>query len=355
MQICGQEVNIEEIKGKAAELQSLMSDPEVLASIESKVAEMNEKLNSFKPEIPEVPSLQEALSELNAELSSAEFAEKLKKVKSDFGEAVDDLPEILNKINPRLNGLLNELPDSKDLTAVLDGSLIGEALIKAQASIAEAELKLQQKLTLQGKPVINTATICAQCPNIEVETKTIEVEEIRTKIIRGIPIKETVTVQKEVKQKVELPAEPVIPKTVPVKSEPKPVQKTVEVNSTVKSFTVLRRAQEQALKDYRETLKDPETARSLTYAQLFWYYIEIAKILGVTGSDAEILKKATERNMKPARFSKTLEEAKSLIRESDRKTIINSTRNIYTVSASGVNVKESFEQAVKDFYTIKPA
>ena len=44
MQICGQEVNIEDLKTKTVELQALMSDPEVLASIESKVAEMNEKL-----------------------------------------------------------------------------------------------------------------------------------------------------------------------------------------------------------------------------------------------------------------------------------------------------------------------
>jgi hypothetical protein len=367
MQICGQEVNIEEIKDKTAELQSLMSDPEVLASIESKVAEMNEKLNSFKPEIPEVPSLQEALSELNAELSSPEFAAKLKKIKSDFGEVVDDLPEILNRVNPKLNEFLNELPDSKDLTAVLDGSLIGEALLKAQAAIFEAELKLQQKLARQGKPTVDAATVCAQCPNIEVETKTIQVEEIRTRIIRGIPTQETVTVQKEVKQKVELPAEPVIPKTIPVKSEPKPPMSNSA--GVIDSVSTSRNALASALKaasdekgtqltkeyippdgDWKALKQsDPNAYQvaatkisKLRYAHLFWYQIEVLKLLGE--NDVEKKNRLQAGNGR-ARWPVTLEEAQNLIPESGRKEFYNIVKRYYDTALISEIV--SFEDGIK--------
>lgn len=358
MQICGQEVNIEDLKTKTAELQALMSDPEVLSSIESKVAEMNEKLNSFKPEIPEVPSLQEALSELNAELSSSQFAAKLKKIKSDFGEVVDDLPEILNKVNSKLNEFLDDLPDSKDLTAVLDGSLIGEALAKASAAIAEAELKLQQKLARQGKPTIDTTKICKDVPNIEVETKTIQVEEIRTRIIRGIPTQETVTVQKEVKQKVELPAEPVIPKTVPVKSEPKPVQKTSTVDPVIEADKHLLRVSAAGLKAVRqirlkEFQSDEKLYRQKTQAYVFFYYIEVAKQLGVAGTtNKEIQANAIKRRMR-AKWGLDVELAESLVPEEDRDYLYRITGTLYEgqPTKSGVFIVDqvSYKQALANY------
>lgn len=367
MQICGQEVNIEDLKTKTAELQTLMSDPEVLSSMESKIAEMNEKLNSFKPEIPEVPSLQEALSELNAELSSPEFAAKLKKIKSDFGEAVDDLPEILNKVNPKLNEFLNTLPDSKDLSAVLDGSLTGEALTKATAAIAEAELKLQQKLAREGKPTVSANTVCAVCPNIEVETKTIEVKEIRTKIVRGIPIQETVTVQKEVKQKVELPAEPVIPKEVPVKSEPKPPMSNSA--GVIDPVSTSRNALASAVKaaidekgteltkrfippngDWKALKESDPSAYQVAatkiskyrYAHLFWYQIEVLKVLGETD--------VTKRNRLQAgngraRWPVTLEEASNLIPEGERRDLYNIVKRYYDTAVISEIV--SFEEGLK--------
>jgi len=369
MQICGQEVNIEDLKAKTAELQALMSDPEVLSAIESKVAEMNEKLNDFKPEIPEIPNLQEKLAELNAELSSSEFAAKLKQIKIDFGEAVDNLPEILNKVNSKLNEFLDELPTAEDLAKLTDGTLVGEALAKFSAAVAEAELKIQRKLATQGNPIISANTICREVPNIEVEIKQIDVQEIRTQIINGEPTQTTVTVQKEVKQKVELPPEPVIPKEVPVKSEPKPVQTNATIDTTSSSVKALISSQQSAIQEKRgqltkrffppdgdwQTVKERSqtefttaqgNVRKASLAHVWWYQFEVLKVLGE--SDIE------KRNrLYPAAFKLTLEEAQSLVPEGNRTDLYKEIKKLYETSQISIVVK--FEDALKNHYRLRNA
>lgn len=347
MQICGQEVNIEALKTKASELETLMSDPEVLSAIESKVAEANAEINAFKPdEFPKLPNLQEALSELNAELSSEEFAEKIKGIKTDFGEAVEDLDEILEKVNPKINEFLAELPSASDLTALTDGTVVGDAFTKLSAKIALAEAKLAQKLSSQGTPTIDLNTVCDEVPNLEVETKTIDVQEIKTQIINGTPTQKTVTVQKQVKTKVELPKEPIIPKEVPVKSQPKPVQKTRTVDPTTEGRRILGKVQNPAIKSIREGLTgDRNLIRQKTYAHVGFYYIERAKIMGITGSDKEIIAKAYERGLKPFKIRLDQELLFSVIPEGDRKKLFNKIKALY--NSESISTTVSFEDAVK--------
>jgi hypothetical protein len=364
MQICGQEVNIEDLKTKTAELAELMSDPEVLAAIEAKVAEANEKLADFKPEIPRLPNLQEALAELNEELSSEEFAQKISQIKQDFGEAVDNLDEILDKANAKLNEFLAELPTNEDLAKLTDGSLVGDALAELNAKLAEAELKLQKKIAIEGKPTIDLNTLCEEVPNIEVETKTIDVQEVRNKIINGepvvdgatgAPVKETVTVQKEVKQKVELPAEPVVPKEVPVKSEPKPVQTTRTVDPSLVAEKVLRRAGSAAVKEVRQDIqkiaKDRKEFRIITQSYVHFYYIEVARTVGVAGNtNAEIQANAVKRKMR-AKWGLATDLAETYVAEADRKRVFNIVKSLYESDAIAETV--SFEEALANYARLR--
>lgn len=353
MQICGQEVNIETLKGKALELGALMEDPEVLAAIQAKVDEANAELEAFKPEIPEVPSLQDALAELNAELSSEEFANKLKAIKEDFGEAVENLDEILDKANSKINEFLAELPSSEDLAKLTDGTLVGEALAKFSAELALAEAKVRKKLAIEGKPTVDNATICKDVPNIEVKVKEIDVQEVRNKIINGTPVidgatgapvKETVTVKKQVKTRVDLPEEPKVPKEVPADPIEKPVQKAVTVDPTIAASKVFRRAQKDALNSIRAGLKG-DNARQQLLAHLAWYYVEIAKVMGISGSDKEIIAKAIKRKLQPFSIKLNEELMFSVIPTGDRKKVYNKAKELYELNSISTTV--SWEDAVK--------
>ena len=360
MQICGQEVNIETLKGKALELGALMEDPEVLAAIQAKVDEANAELAAFKPEIPEVPSLQDALAELNAELSSEEFAEKLKAIKEDFGEAVEDLDEILDKANSKINEFLSELPSSEDLAKLTDGSLVGEALAKFSAELALAEAKVRKKLAIEGKPTVDPAVVCRDVPNIEVKVKEIDVQEVKQKIINGDPqvdgdgkpVTETVTVKKQVKTRVDLPEEPKVPKEVPVPPEPKPVQRTRTVDPTTEARRILGKVQNPSIKSIREEIVgdgqiDRQLLRQKTYAHVGFYYIERAKIMGITGSDKEIIAKAYERGLQPFKIRLDQELLFSVIPEGDRKKLFNKIKEAYESNTDAIATKVSFEDAVK--------
>lgn len=361
MQICGQEVNIESLKGKALELGALMEDPEVLSAIQAKVDEANAELAAFKPEIPEVPSLQDALAELNAELSSEEFANKLKAIKEDFGEAVEDLDEILDKANSKINEFLEELPSSEDLAKLTDGSLVGEALAKFSAELALAEAKVRKKLAIEGKPTVDSAVVCKDVPNIEVKVKEIDVQEVRNKIINGTPVidgatgapvKETVTVKKQVKTRVDLPEEPKVPKEVPVPPEPKPVQRTRTVDPTTEARRILGKVQNPSIKSIREEIVgdgqiDRLLLRQKTYAHVGFYYIERAKIMGITGSDKEIIAKAYERGLQPFKIRLDQELLFSVIPEGDRKKLFNKIKEAYESNTDAIATKVSFEDAVK--------
>lgn len=366
MQICGKEVNIEDLKKNASELEKLMNDPEVLSAIESKVAEANEKLAAFKPEIKETPNLQEALAKLNDKLSSSEFAAELKKIKKDFGEAVEDLPEILNKANSKINEFINELPSTEDLNKALDGSVTGDALVKLNAKIAEAELKLAEKLARQGKPTVNANTICDQVPNIEVETKTIDIKEIKSKIINGTPVidpvtekpvQEEVTVQKQIKQKVELPKEPVIPKEPPVKSEPKPVQKQITRDPNSKASLIYKKYGNKGIHKYRreDAIKksdDRQEQRQFLFAQVVWYYINVARAWGAPFTDLtdkEVYDQMIRLNFKPKRLQQSFEEASTRIPEGERKLAFNYARNLYDGDLISETV--SFEKALREFHS----
>lgn len=335
MQICGKEVNLEEVKTAQAELEALMSDPTLLDDMEAKLAEMNTKLNNFKPEIPRLPNLQQALSDLGSITDSSEFQSALKQIKSDFGNVVDDLNELINKVNPKINELLNELPDSATLLAVADGSLVGEALTKALADIAVAEARLAQKLAIEGFPTVDSTTICNEVSNIEVETVT----------VAGV----------QTQQKIELPEEPVIPKTIPVKSEPKPVQGEAEINARNTAEVKLTKSQKQAVYDYtsdtilngrsRADLSQEEKAsfKRIVRAHVFWYYIEIAKIVGI----ADPIVNRTK--LRPSRYHLTLEDAQSLVPESKRKDLLNLTKTKYETESISTTIP--FNDAVNIRYS----
>lgn len=347
MQICGKEVNLEEIKTAQAELEALMSDPTLLDDMEAKIAEMETKLNNFKPEIPRLPNLQQALSDLGSITDSSEFQSALKQIKSDFGNVVDNLNELINKVNPKINELLNELPDSATLLAVADGSLVGEALTKALADIAVAEARLAQKLAIGGFPTVDSTTICNEVPNIEVETVT----------VAGV----------QTQQKVELPEEPVIPKTIPVKSEPKPVQTNATIDTTRSSVKALLSSQKSAINEKRgqltkrffppdgdwKTVKERSqtefttaqgNVRKAALAHVWWYQFEVLKVLGE--SDIE------KRNrLYPAAFKLTLEEAQSLVPEGNRTDLYREIKRLYETSQISIIVK--FEDALKNHYRLR--
>ena len=335
MQICGKSVDLEEIKTAQAELEALMSDPALLSQMEAKLAEMNTKLNNFKPEIPRLPNLQQALSDLGSITDSSEFQSALKQIKSDFGNVVDNLNELINKVNPKINELLNELPDSATLLAVADGSLVGEALTKAVADIAVAEARLAQKLAIGGFPTVDSTTICNEVPNIEVETVT----------VAGV----------QTQQKVELPEEPVIPKTIPVKSEPKPVQGEAEINARNTAEVKLTKSQKQAVYDYtsdtilngrsRADLSQEEKAsfKRIVRAHVFWYYTEIARIVGI----ADPIVNRTK--LRPSRYHLTLEDAQSLVPESKRKDLLNLTKTKYETESISTTIP--FNDAVNVRYS----
>lgn len=377
MQICGQEVNIETLKGKALELGALMEDPEVLSAIQAKVDEANAELAAFKPEIPEVPSLQDALAELNDKLSSEEFAEKLKKIKEDFGEAVEDLDEILDKANSKINEFLSELPSAEDLSKLTDGSLVGEALAKFSADLALAEAKVRKKLAIEGKPTVDSATICKDVPNLEVKIKEIDVQEVKQKIINGEPqvdgdgkpVTETVTVKKQVKTRVDLPEEPKVPKEVPADPVEKPVQKTVTRDPALIADRHLARVGSVMVKVLREDKllplsKNPDGSvrkqeyRQRTQAYVFFYYLEIAKQLGVAGNTtAEIQQNAVKRKMK-AKWGLTVELAEKWCPPKDRDYLYRAIGALYgSEPIDGVFIVDqvSYKEALANYARLQPA
>jgi predicted HAD superfamily Cof-like phosphohydrolase len=377
MQICGQEVNIETLKAKTLELGALMEDPDVLSAIQAKVDEANAELANFKPEIPEVPSLQDALAELNAELSSEEFAEKLKGIKEDFGEAVEDLDEILNKANSKLNEFLEELPSSEDLTKLTDGSLVGEALAKFSADLAIAEAKLRKKLAIEGKPTVDPDDVCKDVPNLEVKIKEIDVQEIKQKIINGEPqvdgegkpVTETVTVKKQVKTRVDLPEEPKVPKAVPVDPVPKPIQRQSLVDPASVADRHLARVGKVMVKVLREDTLRPlatnpdgsvrqQEYRQRTYAYVFFYYIEIAKQLGVKGNTtAEIQQNAIKRKMK-AKWGVTAEVAEKWCPPKDRDLLYRQIGALYGSQPlpDGTYIVDqvSYKEALANYARLQP-
>jgi hypothetical protein len=346
MQICGQEVNIESLKGKALELGALMEDPEVLSAIQAKVAEANAELASFKPEIPEIPNLQDALSELNQQLSSAEVAAKIQKIKENFGEAVDDLDEIINKVNPKINEFLGALDEGLQ--------------------------KLGEKLSIEGTPTIDTNTLCKDVPNIEVRVKEIDVQEVKQKIINGEPqvdsegkpVTETVTVKKEVKTRVNLPEEPKVPKEVPIPPEPKPVQITRTVDPKIKADSHLVRVSHAMVKALREDKlgefkSDRQLYRQKTQAYVFFYYLEVAKQLGVKGStNREIQANAIKRRMR-AKWGVDVELAETLVPKEDWDYLYRAIGFLYeSQPLKGTNVyisdTVSYKEALGNYARLQP-
>jgi hypothetical protein len=167
-----------------------------------------------------------------------------------------------------------------------------------------------------------------------------------------------VTVQKEVKQKVELPAEPVIPKTIPVKSEPKPVQTTRTVDPAIEADKHLARVGAAAVKALREVrLKsfqsDGQLYRQKTQAYVFFYYLEVAKQLGVAGTtNKEIQANAIKRKMR-AKWGLNVELAESLVPESDRDFLYRLIGTLYEgqPTKSGVFIVDqvSYKEALANY------
>lgn len=344
MQICGKSVDLEEIKTAQAELEALMSDPALLSQMEAKIAEMSTKLNDFKPEIPELPNLQQALSDLGSITNSAEMQTALKQLKQDFGGVVDNLNELIEKVNPKINELLNSLPDASTLVAIADGSLVGEALTNALQEVAIAEAKLARQLAVGGLPTVDSTTICNEVPNIEVQTvtETVTVTNPTTQVVT--------TTQVETKKKVELPAEPIVPKAVPVVSAEKPPQTETDLNARNTAKVKLSKAQKEAVYDYTSdtilngrsradlSAEEKASAKRVVRAHVFWYYTEVARIIGI----ADPIVNRTK--LRPARYHLTLEDAEQLVPVGNRKDLLNLTKTKY--DAEAISTTFSFEDAI---------
>lgn len=110
---CGINANLEGIKGKTEELNSLLQGgKDQLSAMQSKLGELQSQLNAFKPTIPEIPNLQKELLGLTDVSDPLGLATKIADIKSKFGSAVPDLDSKLSSLG------LNSFPPSIDAEAI---------------------------------------------------------------------------------------------------------------------------------------------------------------------------------------------------------------------------------------------
>ena len=89
MSLCGNNKALDDLKAKQAELDSLLAGgKDQLGAMESKLNAMKADLESFKPEIPQIESLQDKLSEATGLTDPFNKAQSIAEIKEKFGEIV---------------------------------------------------------------------------------------------------------------------------------------------------------------------------------------------------------------------------------------------------------------------------
>ena len=92
MSLCGNNKALDDLKAKQGELDGLLQGgKDALGDMESKLNEMKADLESFKPELPQVDSLQDKLSELTGLTNTLDKAASIAEIEEKFGAAVPDL------------------------------------------------------------------------------------------------------------------------------------------------------------------------------------------------------------------------------------------------------------------------
>ena len=166
MSLCGSNQALDDLKAKQAELDELLAGgKDQLSAMQSKLTGIKADLESFKPTIPAVESLQSKINELSAIDNPIDVTSKIAELKEKFGSAVPDLDSILGNLG-------------------LD-----------EASLV-AKLGLPAGTTSDSLIASAKSDICSLVPNMEV--------------------KDDGTVKEE-------PSEPKVPEEPPVAPEPTPV------------------------------------------------------------------------------------------------------------------------------------
>jgi len=151
---CGNNANLDNIKSKTAELDSLLEGgKDALSSASSKLSELTAELNSFKPELPEIPSLPKELIALANINNPLELLNKISTIKNSYGAAVPDLGGLLSKLG------LDSFPPSVNISAICDE--VPNVEIKPDGSVKEEpkESKPAEVVPPEPKKEENTAPV----------------------------------------------------------------------------------------------------------------------------------------------------------------------------------------------------
>jgi len=151
---CGVNANLDEIKGKTEELNSLLQGgKDQLSAMQGKLGELQSELSAFKPEIPEVPSLQKDLLGLASEADPLGLATKISEIKGKYGDAVPDLSGKLSSLG------LDSFPPSIDTSAICDQ--IPNVEIKSDGTTKEepSEPKPAEEVPPEPTPEKKTAPV----------------------------------------------------------------------------------------------------------------------------------------------------------------------------------------------------
>lgn len=151
---CGNNANLDNIKNKTAELDSLLEGgKDALSSASSKLSELSASLNSFKPELPEIPSLPKDLIALANINNPLELLNKISTIKNSYGAAVPDLGGLLSKLG------LDSFPPSVNISAICDE--VPNVEIKPDGTVKEEpkESKPAEVVPPEPKKEENTAPV----------------------------------------------------------------------------------------------------------------------------------------------------------------------------------------------------
>lgn len=167
---CGNNANLDNIKNKTAELDSLLEGgKDALSSASSKLSELTAELNSFKPELPEIPSLPKDLIALANINNPLELLNKISTIKNSYGAAVPDLGGLLSKLG------LDSFPPSVNISAICDE--VPNVEIKPDGSVKEEpkESKPAEVVPPEPKKEENTAPVALVEKDVyEYNKKTLE-------------------------------------------------------------------------------------------------------------------------------------------------------------------------------------
>ena len=90
MSLCGNNSALDALKAKQGELDGLLQGgKDLLGDMEAQLNAMKADLESFKPELPVVESLQDMLSDLTGLTNPLDKAASIAELKEKFGEALD--------------------------------------------------------------------------------------------------------------------------------------------------------------------------------------------------------------------------------------------------------------------------